>query len=714
MKIKDTRVRNLSRYFENDNVRDFLKEVDGCLAEHPDLAALFEQEREDTGRNYEKMVESFSKGIPDSERKKIFGHIEEYMYRIMMNFQMYDHVQSDSALKAAKMRASRINLLYVSDLLKSHVRDMDFYQDVFSAILVSYQWGTAEKEKFVQLLTDEETDEVFAQLMVSAITLSCLCSFDMNKLLALMDIYAVTKNLKVKERALVGWVFSSCLAPDYMADRVSRLVEKMLESEEVMDEVLELQKQVFYCLDADKDSHFVKDSVISTIKNDSCRKFFNSDMEDSSLSEIIHPELEEEKAEKLENAMRKMMDMEKAGSDVYFGGFSKMKNFAFFHSLCNWFMPYFSEHPSLKKKGEMTESGERFLASVCNNRTFCDSDMYSFAFGLQMIIKTEYSMVQKIFDIGLWAPKGMTQLMEGVDEAVLVRRSYLQDLFRFFRLSPFASAFANPFTDEPNSCGYFFLNWKFETEPSPILQPLLKICRFLVKRKDYKRLGAFAPLVGNENLDEGTLLYALYLMNYCNAYHEAAMLLTILNFSQNNDENVTILKATAKCYMEMGMYMEAVAQLEKLQNLKPSTSNLLKMAFCKLKSDKVDEAMEMLYKLNFEEPDNTDVIRSLAWGNILRGGYEKAMVLYNRLTENTQATTDLLFAEDTYNKGLCLWLKGDMDAACYTFKQYVLIDQKDKEPLTDKIESDIDLLLERGIEEYETYLMRDAVESYQL
>ena len=98
----------------------------------------------------------------------------------------------------------------------------------------------------------------------------------------------------------------------------------------------------------------------------------------------------------------------------------------------------------------------------------------------------------------------------------------------------------------------------------------------------------------------------------------------------------------------------------------------------------------------------------------MRGGYEKAMVLYNRLTENTQATTDLLFAEDTYNKGLCLWLKGDMDAACYTFKQYVLIDQKDKEPLTDKIESDIDLLLERGIEEYETYLMRDAVESYQL
>ena len=713
MEIKDKRVEKLSEHFENEYVRGFLEEVKGCLTEHPDLAAQFEQEWEDTRRYYESMVDSFAKGIPDAERKKIFVQIENYMYKTMVNLQMYDHVQNHSALKAAQIRAKKIDLLYVGDLLKSHVGDMDFYRDVFSAILVSYQWGIPEDEKIISLLIAEDTDVVFAQLMVSAITLSCLCSFDIWKMCALMDIYEEAKDLKVKERALVGWTFCSCLAPDFMESRVAQLLEGLLESEDVMNEVLELQKQVFYCLDADKDSRIVQNSVISTIKNDSYHKFFKSDLEDSSLSEIIHPEIEEEKTEKLENTMKKMMDMEMAGSDVYFGGFSKMKNFAFFHSLSNWFMPYFPGHPSLKNKMNLTESGEKFLAGMAKNSTFCDSDKYSFAFALQTIVKTELSTVQKIFDIDLWSTKGMTQLMEGVDEAALVRRSYLQDLFRFFRLSPFASAFVNPFTDKPDSCGYFFLNWHFEDGPSPILQPLLKLCRFLVKRKDYKRLGAFAPLVGNENLDEGTLLYALYLMNYRNAYHEAAMLLTLLNISQDNDENVTVLKATAKCYMEMGLYKEAVSELKKLQNVKPSTSNLLKMAYCKLKGGKVDEAMEMLYKLNFEEPDNMDVVRSLAWGNILRGDYEKAMALYDRLTENAQANPGLLFAEDTYNKGLCLWLKGDMDAACYTFKQYVQIDQKDKEPLFDKIKSDLDLLVDHGIEEYETFLMRDAVESFR-
>ena len=50
--------------------------------------------------------------------------------------------------------------------------------------------------------------------------------------------------------------------------------------------------------------------------------------------------------EKLEASMKRMNDMQRQGSDVYFGGFSQMKRFPFFSVVANWFMPFYLHHPA--------------------------------------------------------------------------------------------------------------------------------------------------------------------------------------------------------------------------------------------------------------------------------------------------------------------------------------------------------------------------------
>lgn len=49
----------------------------------------------------------------------------------------------------------------------------------------------------------------------------------------------------------------------------------------------------------------------------------------------------------MEDTVRKVADMQKNGTDIYFGGFSHMKRFSFFNAAANWFLPFSSEQPDV-------------------------------------------------------------------------------------------------------------------------------------------------------------------------------------------------------------------------------------------------------------------------------------------------------------------------------------------------------------------------------
>ena len=49
----------------------------------------------------------------------------------------------------------------------------------------------------------------------------------------------------------------------------------------------------------------------------------------------------------MEESFQKMAEMQKQGTDIYFGGFSQMKRFPFFNELSNWFVPFYSHHPAV-------------------------------------------------------------------------------------------------------------------------------------------------------------------------------------------------------------------------------------------------------------------------------------------------------------------------------------------------------------------------------
>lgn len=704
-KLKET-LENMGRAFEQMDVTGFfsmLREYIGKSPLYPELS----DEIETTCSNYRMMLRCYENSVEDSYRKYVFLGAHQFMKKCYLNVLLNEMILNSSVLVAVRKRAEKLNLSEIQGKLHGVESDCDLFNLVFSSVLVSWLWSEKTLDSFVDIFNDSSIDIKAKQLILSAATLACFLCFDSKKFCLLFHVYSTSTEVRLKERALVGWVLTSCYADTTYDDGVFDTISSSLQDENVRNELIALQKQIIYCLDAEKEGQVVDKDIVSNLKLNGFKNVLDDDLGDSSLSEIIHPEVEEEKAEKLEQSVLRMAKMEKAGSDIYFHGFSHMKNFAFFHNLYNWFMPYYAQNPFLDRVAKALDGDEAFLKSL-DSSPFCESDKYSFALGMEMTLGASSDFKSLIKENLLFA--GTPLVKEGVDDATLVRRMYLQDLYRFFRVSSFRTAFLNPFdVDDGATSQCFFLNyWGAATDVGnekciPDMQ--LRVCRFLVKRKDYQRLDYFSSMLQEDSCFEMAYYKALSLVYSSKQYDKAAIIVTML--SAMKPKNEKILKLCAKCYAELEMYDRAVEFYEELLELKPSDGIRLKLAACCLKCGEEEKAMEILHELYFRFPEQPDVLRLLAWGYAMRNEYDKAIDTYLKLSDLTSQSNQNI--EDIYNIGLCYWLKRDVEKARECFVKYDNLKTSEDKGLLDRFDEDSEFLQHRGIEEYEYYLMQDVV-----
>lgn len=299
--------------------------------------------------DYKRMLMFFQQGMNDPQRETIFKNYQKTLWHILQDIDMLEHCNQSSVFQAAALRIRGFENESITDKLlgdytfaSSQAKD-DYFNLLFSSVLVSLHWDKRQEDMFVNLLLSDKIDGVIAQMLVSAIMLSCMTVYDFAKFSCLVRVYRSAVNLRVKERALVGWVFALYQGHDIETSPQQTLLSELCQEETVRQELLELQKQIIFCLDAEKDASILREKYMPEIMKNVPRHGMipQDDFEESSLEEILHPHEEEEKVEQLEKTMRTILDMEKAGSDVYFEGFSKMKSFGFFHTLSHWFMPFF-------------------------------------------------------------------------------------------------------------------------------------------------------------------------------------------------------------------------------------------------------------------------------------------------------------------------------------------------------------------------------------
>ena len=661
------------------------------------------------------MTDYWRRGFKDTKMADLYDNLLRRMYQIYgdtaIGYVVGRTARDWSAQNIREMLEDFVSELTVLTLEPTHTakpKKQALYEEhhrgmktLFGYILTSGMWSDGFSEAMEEIMLLPTVDSNDQQLLVASVMLSAIEHFDMAKFRMLIHVYRKSSDERVRQRALVGWVLA---LDDELGRRIFpeeiRLVEELLEDEQCCSEIVGLQKQIVYCINAERDHAIIDQEIMpDLIKQQGFRITRNGieEQEEDPMKDILHPEESEQDVERLEASLRRMMDMQKQGSDIYFGGFSKMKGFSFFKELMNWFVPFYADHPDVVSVAPALENS-RFLKIIMENGPFCDSDKYSFLMAFNQVMQRMPKNLREILDSGETVMDRIDPAESG--SAAFVRRMYLQDLYRFFKICPRRKEFRNIFDNE--SKDYLFLSKKLfsKTHMEPHFN---EVTAFLLKkgrlhdaermlqnygenRMDYQfymlaghlgKKGFTLPEVGGRVLDVRT------------CYERA------LQFEPDSER---ALVGYARALFADECYQQALDTYEKLLTLQPEKKNyVLNKAVCLTKLSKSAEARQLLYRLNYEDSEDENVKRVLAWTLTCDGKYEQAEKLYGELLSRED-----IVADDLLNNGYCLWLNGAVDAAIDCFHRYLTMTGQEAEFI---IDNEKELILSKGISEAEMQLM---------
>jgi len=676
--------------------------------------------------DYQLMVDYMGRGFSDSHRESLYSTLLQRLYRVAADLEISWRCKNVSAYVNSFRVIDHLNTShdFVRTVLESFVSDIAmlslqleetreqkstelydrhqaFMNRLFSALWTSCQWTDDDCQFYTELLLSPTVMSTDQQVIVSAISLGAMNQFDINKFKTLVNVYQKATDEHVRQRALVGWVLAVFEGMDIFPEQ-DTLIRELCENPTITRELLTLQIQFFYSKDAEKDNDKIQRDIMPDIMRNSnltIGRLGIMEKEEDAIESILHQDADEKRMEQMEEKVRKMMDMQKQGSDIYFGGFSQMKRFPFFNDMVNWFTPFYLNHPALRPV--ISKLGDtKFLNTLMERSNFCESDRYSFAFALEQIINQLPSDIKEV--IGSDAMLGPLAESDDMEDAISIRRTYLQDLYRFFRLYHTANDFINPFED--NGKGDFVADTFFFTYKSFMGTGLddvkLRLASHLYKHQQMTELAEllttfqsadprYAILMGYTNIHMGKAEFAYQFFDYA---------------LKAEPDNQWALKGKARAALDAEDYKTAEEVYTELLKLEPGHKNYtMNRCVALLKLGRTSEVREELFRLDYQYPEDMNVKRVLAWAMLSDNSLDKASQLYDTLLTSTPAHEDYL------NAGYCQWAMGNVQRAVELFREWMVKSGKSTEQLLEEFRSDADTLEMYGISETDCFLMLSLV-----
>lgn len=678
------------KYVLEEHLGKALETLKPLFERHPSLADADETAQiDDTLRT---MFAFMKQNAADPDRSKLYKSLLKRTYRVVADLEISWRCRNVGFYIDQFQHAARINMShdFIRTVLETFVSDvamlsletgdtdqrrMDLYSRhqafmdrIFAAIATSCQWNNSDREFWSQLLVSPTIDVNDASLLTSAITLSAVNQFDPVKFDILADTYATATDEMVRQRALVGFVMSATHTEEADFFETGKTIERIASLPGAAKELKALQMQMVYCLNADKDQEKIRTEIMPDIMHNADFQFDSTgklkERKDDPLRDILHPDADEEAMERVEQSMQRMTDMQKHGADIYFGGFQHMKRFSFFNNASNWFLPYYAEQPDVARvRRKLGDS--RFIDMLLTHSAFCESDKYSLTLAIDAVFdRLPQSFREMIASGGAVDMAGMQMASDDVSSPAFIRRQYLQDLYRFYRLFPQHGDLTDPFDDSH----YAFLTMKqFQSEATSGLFPALAVFFQNQHRTDkmYETLELF------DEKQRETLTFNLLYARVCEYiqpdYDKAAECYD--KALKIKPDCVDALIGKASLAALRGRYEEAGEAYARLLILDSgNVEYLVKAGEVLSKAGKHDDAGKYLHEAEYRYPDNPQVLRALAMWYMEGKEVDKALKLYRRITDGSMGSVE---SDDFISLGNALWLKGNTAEAVDAFRHYV-------------------------------------------
>ena len=581
-----------------------------------------------------------------------------------------------------------------SALSKKH---KELIRNIFNHLWLTDYYGEAENSLINIIIKSGKFRWYEASIFTTAITLSSFRTWQTDKLFHLIRLYEAGQE-KVMERALSGLILNLhyyngriLLYPD-ITERISAMSHDSRFKEHCRIIVL----QIIRSRETENLSRKLQDEILPQVARMKPRIEEKLDLENilpKDKNEEKNPDWSEmfNDSEEIFKTMEELTKLQMEGADVYMSAFANMKHFDFFKDFQNWFVPFYPDHETVDEiyRDEILGPGTNELAEALYKTPFiCNSDKYSLLLNLKHLPSSQKSMMLKVFRMEL---EGLQQLNEeesAIDPYKDFRTcitQYLQDIYRFFKLSPYKKEFEDIFSGKLD-----IYNSEFFRMTCNASEAEAGLADYFFSKNFYIDALQLFLKQANEKPSDAQLYEKIA---FC--YQESADYESALKFYKRAeliDRKVWTIKKIGLCLRRLGLNEEALEYyLQALDLESDNIHTVIMTAHCYLDQKKYEQALKYYFRVEYEEPGNLKILRPIAFCYFALGRFDESEKYYDRLS------TGKLNAHDYINKGHLALCRGKKREAVELYKQSIVSGELSKEQFSSIFNEDRDLLISLGI-----------------
>jgi tetratricopeptide (TPR) repeat protein len=682
---------------------------------------------------YEQMLSYTLEGVHDPEREKVYMTLQKSIIELtdrVRSFLMRKYsgwltltlqeelekrqkLTGKGVIESLDDLAFRVELDEIINEAKTSpsttdLKRRELIMEIFKHLWLTDEYGEAENSLVTTLISCKDFTWYEQAQQVSAILLSGLRRFDEQKIHRMIDFTGVEDH-QVSGRAYVGLVILL-----YTYDRrlylypslMSRL--ELLKDSVDMDRVLEQIALQFIrsegTLELGKKLHEDLIPEMEKLKPKLEDKLKMEDLMDEDIAGDKNPYWESvfKESDELYKKVDEFMKLQMEGADVYMTTFARLKNFPFFNELTNWLVPFYEENPDLTEIYQQDSehfNPELFIAGLKKMPFLCNSDKYSFILNLKFLPEEQKKMLSTAFSMEMEGLNEMISDEELMNESFARRTvfvQYTQDLYRFFKLSPFKNEFEDLFGGRLE-----IYKSKFFSKLISDRRIFRNIAEYFFEKGLYEQALEIFRQQLNEDPENSELLEKTgFCLQQMKQYTLALEIYNRLDIQGRSGE--WVLKNMGLCYRRLEDYQRALKIYEQLLEANPDDiKNESLTGYCYLKLEEYEKALKHYFKIEYLQPDSTNVIRPIAWCYFAMGEFEKSDKYYSKVFEQDPDYYDYI------NYGHLKWAVGDRKSAIENYILSIKSKNFSYPEFQKTMEVDAPLLISRGIEKQEISLMMD-------
>jgi len=328
----------------------------------------------------------------------------------------------------------------------------------------------------------------------------------------------------------------------------------------------------------------------------------------------------------------------------------------------------------------------------------CNSDKYSLILNLKYLPSNQKSMMLKVFRMELEGLQQMSDEDSVTDPNKTFRinvTQYLQDFYRFFKLSPYKKEFEDIFTGKLD-----IYNSQFFRLTCNAAEAEAGLADYFFS-KDFYDDALVLYLRQLTSKPDDVLLYEK--IGYCyqeNSNHEEA--LKYYRRAELIERKVWIIKKIGFCLRRLGKNDEALEYYLQAGQMEPDNIHTTIMtAHCYLDLKEYEQALKYYFKIEYRDPGNLKILRPIAYCYFALGRFDDSTKYYERLSAGK------LNAHDLINMGHLALCKGKMKEAIDLYRQSIISGEVTKEKFMTIYAEDHNLLVSLGVKSDDLPILLD-------